>query len=313
MISRPTLRPRSLAHPVPLAALIVLVANDHWWKGAGLLPGWLTGKLSDFAGLVFFPVLLTALVELGWRRARRPVVAVAATAVTGLSFTLLKVWEPANRLANEAWGSVALDPTDLVALPSLLLALHHLLALPVKPAPRVVQAAVVVFASLASIATSAPMTRRGYAVWQLDPREQMAGCARVRPFVAKSGKEGVGIGVRVASPDPGCTITLSGVLRAGGRAYASDAPVTQSAPGHAYVAFAFDDEAVWNDGVREGSLELLVRDPRGESRVTFPMRYVHEGDHPYARRHGEPAGATSGPQPPPLEVPAPRPEIGGSP
>ena len=40
-------------HPVALAAIAVLVVNDHVLKSA--YPGWLTGKLSDIAGLVFFP------------------------------------------------------------------------------------------------------------------------------------------------------------------------------------------------------------------------------------------------------------------
>jgi hypothetical protein len=47
-------------HPVPLLALVALAVNDHLLKGAGLLPRWVTGKISDFAGLFFFPLLLTA-------------------------------------------------------------------------------------------------------------------------------------------------------------------------------------------------------------------------------------------------------------
>jgi hypothetical protein len=37
-----------LLHPIALAAIAVLVANDHRWKASH--PGWLTGKLSDVAG-----------------------------------------------------------------------------------------------------------------------------------------------------------------------------------------------------------------------------------------------------------------------
>jgi hypothetical protein len=48
-------------HPAPLAALVVLALNDHYLKGRHILPQWLTGKLSDFGGLLFFPLLLTAL------------------------------------------------------------------------------------------------------------------------------------------------------------------------------------------------------------------------------------------------------------
>lgn len=47
-------------HPLPLAALVLLAVNDHLLKGAGLLPKWVTGKLSDIGGLFFFPLLLTA-------------------------------------------------------------------------------------------------------------------------------------------------------------------------------------------------------------------------------------------------------------
>ena len=57
---------RSLAtvmrHPAVLGSVALLVLNDHLLKQA--YPGWLTGKLSDVSGLVFFPVLLAML--LGW-------------------------------------------------------------------------------------------------------------------------------------------------------------------------------------------------------------------------------------------------------
>lgn len=43
-------------HPVFLGSLALLVLNDHVLKGGGL-PGWITGKSSDFAGLVVGPVL----------------------------------------------------------------------------------------------------------------------------------------------------------------------------------------------------------------------------------------------------------------
>lgn len=298
-----------------MCALLLLVINDHWLKGAGVLPGWVTGKLSDAAGLVFFPVLLTAIVEGVWpSRWRRSVVAVGSTLATLVVFSLVKAWAPANHVANLFFGTFVLDPTDLVALPALALALFHLLAPPLAPAPRGVQAAAVLVASVASIATSAPMTRRGFAVWQLDRDERIAGCARVMPFVVKSGKEGVGINVRVSTSMPGCAVSIAGVLRAGGHDYPSDPPVSTTAPSHAYLAFVFDDEAVWNDGVRDGELELVVRDASGETRHKFPLRYVHEGDHPWVK-HGEsrfPTRASAAPLdvPPPrpsLEVPAPRP------
>jgi hypothetical protein len=59
-----------LCHPAWWAALALLLLNDNLLKGGGIVPGWLTGKLSDFAFLVLAPVLLTALLplRLGGRR-----------------------------------------------------------------------------------------------------------------------------------------------------------------------------------------------------------------------------------------------------
>src|SRR3954469_11095790 len=59
-----------LVRPVPLAAVGVLAVNDHLLKGSGLLPGAVTGKLSDFAGLFFFPLLLAAIARGPSRAAR---------------------------------------------------------------------------------------------------------------------------------------------------------------------------------------------------------------------------------------------------
>lgn len=51
-------RPASLLlHPLFLLNLFVLLANDLCWKAA--YHNWLTGKLSDVAGLVVLPVFLT--------------------------------------------------------------------------------------------------------------------------------------------------------------------------------------------------------------------------------------------------------------
>lgn len=47
-----------LLHPVFLICLLLLLVNDFAWKYQ--YPNWFTGKLSDFAGLVIFPVLFSA-------------------------------------------------------------------------------------------------------------------------------------------------------------------------------------------------------------------------------------------------------------
>ena len=45
---------RALATPIAIFAIALLVVNDHVLKLA--CPGLVTGKLSDFAGLMFFPL-----------------------------------------------------------------------------------------------------------------------------------------------------------------------------------------------------------------------------------------------------------------
>src|SRR5690242_20127817 len=77
----------ALLHPLPLAAVAVLAINDHLLKGAGVLPGWLTGKLSDIAGLFFFPLLLTALARGAWKLAAKRDISdrKALAAVAGLA------------------------------------------------------------------------------------------------------------------------------------------------------------------------------------------------------------------------------------
>ena len=46
-----------LLHPVFVISVILLSLNDFYWKYE--YGNWLTGKLSDFAGLVVFPIFLT--------------------------------------------------------------------------------------------------------------------------------------------------------------------------------------------------------------------------------------------------------------
>lgn len=60
-----------LLHPASLLALGLLVLNDHWLKSR--FGNVLTGKLSDIAGVFFFPLLLVSLLEIArWARGRIP-------------------------------------------------------------------------------------------------------------------------------------------------------------------------------------------------------------------------------------------------
>jgi hypothetical protein len=138
-----------LLHPLALAAIALLLVNDHLLKS--IAPGPLTGKLSDFAGLAFFPLFLIGAWEVllkscgRWDRPTKRALAVGIT-ITAIGFLLVKTsaagaatfgqllgilqWVPAAGWSALTSGppprlgpaAVVADPSDLVALVALLLA-----------------------------------------------------------------------------------------------------------------------------------------------------------------------------------------------
>lgn len=126
-----------LLHVVPLAAIAILVLNDHVLKS--VIPGVLTGKVSDVAGLCFFPLFLQGVAELVseslWQpRLRRRVLVVCAVA-TGAVFAAVKTTGAAALAYRYGLGALhglsagrvvpvllVQDVSDLVALPFLLVA-----------------------------------------------------------------------------------------------------------------------------------------------------------------------------------------------
>lgn len=114
----------------PLAAVALFTLNNFWLKGRA--PVVIAGKLSDFAACFFLPLFVAALLAHAtpWSRARR--VALGAV-TTALVFTLVKTSAAASAVLDgfcAALGSLVglrspanrVDPTDLVALPMVLLA-----------------------------------------------------------------------------------------------------------------------------------------------------------------------------------------------
>lgn len=137
---KPALPVGEAMHPITLAAVALLVVNDWLLK-----PRWQTGalhavagKLSDFAGLAFAPVVLSAAIGLLLALAARFGARVdpsltrrrllACIAATGAGFIAVKLSPAAADATAHALShlgrpaSFALDRTDLLALPSLALA-----------------------------------------------------------------------------------------------------------------------------------------------------------------------------------------------
>lgn len=115
----PPLR-RALLHPAWLGAVATLAINDHLLKGAGLVPGWITGKLSDIVGLFAAPLLLAVIVRVSSRRGW----ALAHIAI-GLVFSAIQVstaaadtWSGFMGLFGFPWA-ITSDVSDLLTLPAL--------------------------------------------------------------------------------------------------------------------------------------------------------------------------------------------------
>ena len=83
-------------HPVALASLVVLLLNDHVLKAAA--PGVVTGKLSDLAGMAFFPFLVLAARDALLRRPPTVTSAWVVALVTASTFAAVKLSEPARDL-----------------------------------------------------------------------------------------------------------------------------------------------------------------------------------------------------------------------
>lgn len=123
---------REFIAPLPLAAVTLLAVNDHLLKAA--FHNTLTGKLSDIAGCFFLPLYVSALLALTkWPLRARLYVGAAIT--TGL-FASVSVSRAAAdavcrwvELVSTPLGYphmwIASDPTDLICLPLVALAVAY--------------------------------------------------------------------------------------------------------------------------------------------------------------------------------------------
>jgi hypothetical protein len=153
---------RSIAHPVSIAAILLLLLNDHIFKIHAA--SWFTGKISDAAGLIFAPLLLA--IPLSWLVPRKlpdqiRSVGLLAFAFTGIAFALAKTIPTFNSLVVNAVSWLAaepihiwLDSTDLIALPALIIGWYIWSKPPDKLPPRSLSA--LTLGALAMLATSPP-------------------------------------------------------------------------------------------------------------------------------------------------------------
>ncbi len=115
-----------LQHPLTLLSIAILLLNDHVLKVVS--PSWLTGKLSDFAGLFFFPFIVAAGLSLALAKFNlsRQRIGQIVFGIVAIWFTLLKTSPLVNSLTAQlaslfigAPTRLILDWTDLFALASL--------------------------------------------------------------------------------------------------------------------------------------------------------------------------------------------------
>lgn len=145
-----------LSHPAVVLAIVTLLVNDHVLKGNA--PGWLTGKLSDFAGMLFFPFLATLAVAL-LRLPRPEWIAFPLTAVWFIAIKTMP-WAASATASIHPWPvRIVVDPTDLFALLSLIPAIwvwHRQSIKGISPrrARQTARVALVMVAAVATIATS---------------------------------------------------------------------------------------------------------------------------------------------------------------
>jgi hypothetical protein len=151
---------RCFQHPATWLSIALLLVNDHILKV--LYPSWITGKLSDFAGLFFFPFIVAAGLGFLLSKYKVPSIRVGQIAfgLVGIWFILLKTLPAMNFLTTDLTSLLLGIPTKFVMDPSDLAALFAMFPAwiiwrqprPIKPTSAAYAALII--GSLAVMATS---------------------------------------------------------------------------------------------------------------------------------------------------------------
>ncbi len=285
----------------------LLLFNDHVLKGAGILPGWLTGKLSDGAGVVVAPVVLAWLLAV----ARVPPTAarVLAIAAVGIAFAAIKLSDAVaggfDVGVNGVAGALALpfaartvaDPTDLLALPLLAFAWR---LTPAVVEDRGLRRSGALVAGLLVCAATSP------AYWRLPPHwaftqppqsriwaQRLDGGAVIVQLGRQSDDGAFEVGVELAGQEAKLSLDATDArLTLPSGSVPATTPVDalaliSAAPGEtARMRVVFHPpRTAWDKGAR-GALELTVFDAGRPHALRVPLSYeerISEGRWPDLR------------------------------
>ncbi len=258
-MAAPEIRPAgSFTHPLFVFGLLALALNDHVLKASGTWPE-LSGKLSDFAGLLVAPLVLAWLLRVRSSRAFA-----ACHVAVGVGFALLQSPSIASALNGSLPVHVWADPSDLWALPMLLVSYSSLGRRSARPRPALGLAALAF-----CTATSAPGQSDAPPRYPFPP----AGRLETDLFIRNHLSADLHVGVRPVRDE--VTVECDDMLQE---------------PEVALTDGAFGDEREWNVAARD-AVPLWDRRQRGGAmtRECYAVRLRVRGrEWLIAWRHGTP-------------------------
>lgn len=155
---------------------------------------------------------------------------------------------------------------------------------------------------------------RFYPEWHTSGNQAVIeGCARIDGWIAKSGKQGLGLIVHLLGTSPnGCAPVLRGVeLRIEDRVYPALRlpPAPQLREGQevfVYVPIAFDGNEAWNDEDQRHGTITIVTTPAATAPVVWPIAFELRERFPCMDPPSRPPPRPPPPPPPPATSTVPQ-------